>query len=97
MERLVDVTVNIDRRFYEQAETRLREHGMSFEEAALLFSSEINRLGRLPFELTEEDWDIVRKLEEAEAETECTDIRYSSNEVLGAIKSEIKKSIEGGI
>ena len=46
------------------------------------------------FDLADEDWDIVRKLEEAEVEAGCTDVRYSSEEVLSAMKSEIEKSMD---
>ena len=63
----------------------------------MLFIREVARLGRLPFELTEEDWDIVKKLEMAEVEAECTDARYSSKDVLDAMKAEIQKSAEKGV
>jgi len=36
----------------------------------------------------------TKKLEEAEAEAERTDIRFSSGEVLGAMRAEIVKSCE---
>lgn len=70
------------------------ESGLSFEEAVLLFIREITRLGRLPFELTEEDWNIVKKLVMAEVEAECTDARYSSKDVLEDMKAVIEKLVE---
>lgn len=92
MDNLVDVTVKVDDDLYAQAEALFHEFGLSFEEAVLLFVREVARLGRLPFDLTEEDLDIVRKLEEAETEAERTAVRYSSGEVLETMKSEIGRS-----
>lgn len=89
MDNFVDVTVKVDKALYSQAEGLLHEFGLSVEEAVLLFVREIARLGRLPFDLNEEDLDIVRKLEEAETEAECTAVRYYSGEVLETMKSEI--------
>lgn len=94
MEELVDVIVRVDEDLYAKAEGLFREFGLSFEEAVLLFVREVARLGRLPFDLTDEDWDIVRKLEEAEVEAGCTDVRYSSEDVLNAMKTEIEKSMD---
>lgn len=89
MEELVDVIVRVDEDLYVKAEGLFREFGLSFEEAVLLFVREVARLGQLPFDLTDEDWDIVRKLEAAEVESGGTDVRYSSEEVLSAMKREI--------
>lgn len=97
MNNFVDFSVDIDKNLCEQVEGLFDEFGLSFEEAVLLFIREVARLGRLPFELTEEDWNIVKKLEMAEVEAECTDTRYSSKDVLEAMKAEIEKSAEGGV
>ena len=45
-------------------------------------------------ELDQRDDFHTKKLEEAEAEAERTDIRFSSGEVLGAMRAEIVKSCE---
>lgn len=97
MNNFVDFSVDIDKDLYEQVERLFDKFGLSFEEAALLFIREVARLGRLPLELTEEDWDIVKKLKTADVEAECTDARYSSKDVLEAMKAEIEKSVEEGV
>ena len=51
MERLVEVTLEIDAELKEQAEKVFAENGMTLEEATILFFEETVRLGRLPFEL----------------------------------------------
>ena len=51
MERLVEVTLEIDAELKEQAERVFAENGMTLEEATILFFEETVRLGRLPFEL----------------------------------------------
>ena len=50
MERLVEVTLEIDAELKEQAEKVFAENGMTLEEATILFFEETVRLGRLPFE-----------------------------------------------
>lgn len=67
MKEMVDVTITIDAEVYKQATEVFREAGMTFEEAVLLFIHETVRLGRFPFELTEEDWEFVRSMEKAAA------------------------------
>ena len=89
MDNIVDVTVKVDDDLYAQTEALFHESGLSFEEAVLLFVREVARLGRLPFDLTEEDLEIMRKLEEAETEAGSTSVRYSSGEVLEAMEFEI--------
>ena len=54
MERLVEVTLEIDAELKEQAEKVFAENGMTLEEATILFFEETVRLGRLPFELDDE-------------------------------------------
>ena len=54
MERLVEVTREIDAELKEQAEKVCMENGLTLEEATVLFFEETVRLGRLPFELDEE-------------------------------------------
>lgn len=51
MERLVEVTLEIDAELKEQAEKVFAENGMTLEEATILFFEETVRLWRLPFEL----------------------------------------------
>lgn len=92
MDNIVDVTVKVGDDLYAQTEALFHESGLSVEEAVLLFVREVARSGRLPFDLTEEDLDIVRKLEEAKTEAGSTDVRYSPGEVLEAMESEIGRS-----
>ena len=92
MDNIVDVTVKVDDDLYAKTEALFHESGLSFEEAVLLFVREVARLGRLPFDLTEEDLEIMRKLETVETEAGSTDVRYSSGEVLEAMESEIGRS-----
>ena len=54
MERLVEVTLEIDAELKEQAEKVCLENGLTLEEATVLFFEETVRLGRLPFELDED-------------------------------------------
>ena len=54
MERLVEVTLEIDAELKEQAEKVFAENGMTLEEATILFFEETVRLGRLPFELDDD-------------------------------------------
>ena len=54
MERLVEVTLEIDAELKEQAEKVCLENGLTFEEATVLFFEETVRLGKLPFELDED-------------------------------------------
>lgn len=44
--------------------------------------------------VSNEDLDIEKKLKEGEIEAESTDVRYSSKEVLDAMRLEIEKSME---
>ena len=54
MERLVEVTLEIDAELKEQAEKVCLENGLTLEEATVLFFEETVRLGKLPFELDED-------------------------------------------
>lgn len=54
MGKLVEVTLEIDAELKEQAEKVCLENGLTLEEATVLFFEETVRLGRLPFELDEE-------------------------------------------
>ena len=56
MERLVEVTLEIDAELKEQA-----ENGMILEEATILFFEETVRLGRLPFELDDDLREYIAK------------------------------------
>lgn len=44
--------------------------------------------------VSNEDLDIEKKLKEGEIEAESTDVRYSSKEVLDAMRLEIERSME---
>ena len=56
MERLVEVTLEIDAELKEQA-----ENGITLEEATILFFEETVRLGRLPFELDDDLREYIAK------------------------------------
>ena len=61
MERLVEVTLEIDAELKEQAEKVFAENGITLEEATILFFEETVRLGRLPFELDDDLRDYIAK------------------------------------
>ena len=61
MERLVEVTLEIDAELKEQAEKVFAENGMTLEEATILFFEETVRLGRLPFELADDLREYIAK------------------------------------
>ena len=61
MERLVEVTLEIDAELKEQAEKVFAENGMTLEEATILFFEETVRLGRLPFELDDDQREYIAK------------------------------------
>ena len=61
MERLVEVTLEIDAELKEQAEKVFAENGMTLEEATILFFEETVRLGRLPFELDDDLSEYIAK------------------------------------
>ena len=60
MERLVEVTLEIDAELKEQAEKVFAENGMTLE-ATILFFEETVRLGRLPFELDDDLREYIAK------------------------------------
>lgn len=61
MERLVEVTLEIDAELKEQAEKVFAENGMTLEEATILFFEETVRLGRLPFGLDDDRREYIAK------------------------------------
>lgn len=61
MERLVEVTLEIDAELKEQAEKVFAENGLTLEEATILFFEETVRLGRLPFELDDDLREYIAK------------------------------------
>lgn len=61
MERVVEVTLEIDAELKEQAEKVFAENGMTLEEATILFFEETVRLGRLPFELDDDLREYIAK------------------------------------
>lgn len=66
MKEQINVTIKMDAELYRQANKVCHELGMTFEKACTLFAIETVRLGRIPFEMTEEDWEFVRRLETME-------------------------------
>ena len=61
MERVGEVTLEVDAELKEQAEKVFAENGMTLEEATILFFEETVRLGRLPFELDDDLREYIAK------------------------------------
>ena len=75
MERLVEVTLEIDAELKEQAEKVFAENGMTLEEATILFFEETVRLGRLPFELDDDLREYIAKQLDAPASDSVGSVR----------------------
>ena len=75
MERLVEVTLEIDAELKEQAEKVFAENGMTLEEATILFFEETVRLGRLPFELDDDLRKYIAKQLDAPASDSVGSVR----------------------
>ena len=61
MERLVEVTLEIDAELKEQAEKVFAENGMTLEEATILFFEETHSLRRLPFQIDDDLREYIAK------------------------------------
>ena len=60
---LVTVEVNLPKEIYDKASEILAKQGLTMENALSLFIDETVRLGRIPFEYTEEDLEEVSRWE----------------------------------
>lgn len=60
---LVTVEVKLPKEIYDKASEILAKQGLTMENALSLFFEETVRLGRIPFEYTEEDLEEVRRWE----------------------------------
>ena len=60
---LVTVEVKLPKEIYDKASEILAKQGLTMEDALILFFEEPVRLGRIPFEYTEEDLEEVRRWE----------------------------------
>ena len=78
MERLVEVTLEIDAELKEQAEKVFAENGMTLEEATILFFEETVRLGRLPFELDDDLREYIAKQLDTPASDSVGSVRHRS-------------------
>lgn len=60
---LVTVEVKLPKEIYDKASEILAKQGLTMEDALILFFEGTVRLGRIPFEYTEEDLEEVRRWE----------------------------------
>lgn len=60
---LVTVEVKLPKEIYDKASEMLAKQGLTMENALSLFFEETVRLGRIPFEYTEEDLEEVSRWE----------------------------------
>ena len=58
------ITINLPRDVYDRVAENLSGQGLTVEDAIVLFIKETVRLGRIPFDYTEEDLEEVRRWEE---------------------------------
>lgn len=58
------ITINLPRDVYDRVAKILSGQGLTVEDAIVLFIKETVRLGRIPFDYTEEDLEEVRRWEE---------------------------------
>lgn len=56
----VTVEVRLPKEIYDKASAILAKQGLTMEDALIMFFEETVRLGRIPFEYTEEDLEEVR-------------------------------------
>ena len=59
----VTVEFKLPKDIYDQASEILSRYGLTLEDALVLFYEETARLGRIPFDYTEEDLEEARKME----------------------------------
>lgn len=60
---MVTIEVRLPKELYDQASEILAKQGYTLEEACVLFLKETVRLGRIPFDYTEEDLEEARRME----------------------------------
>lgn len=60
---MVTIEVRLPKEIYDKASEILAKQGLTMEDAFILFFRETVRLGRIPFEYTEEDLEEVRRWE----------------------------------
>ena len=60
---LVTIEVKLPKEVYDRASEILAKQGLSMEDALILFLKETVRLGRIPFDYTEEDLEEARRWE----------------------------------
>ena len=60
---MVTIEVSLPKEIYDKVSEILAKEGLTLEEALILFFQETIRLGRIPFEYTEEDLEEVRSWE----------------------------------
>lgn len=60
---LVTIEVKLPKEIYDKASEILVKQGLTMEDALILFFEETVRLGRIPFEYTEEDLEEVSRWE----------------------------------
>ena len=58
------ITINLPRDVYDRVAEIFSGQGLTVEDAIVLFIKETVRLGRIPFDYTEEDLEEVRRWEE---------------------------------
>lgn len=60
---MVTIEIRLPREIYNKASEILSRQGLTMEDALILFLQETVRLGRIPFEYTEEDLEEARRWE----------------------------------
>ena len=60
---MVTVSFKIPQSLYDEAALILAEQGLTVEDALVMFFKETVRLGRIPFEYTEQDLEEARQME----------------------------------
>ena len=65
---MVTIEFTLPKEIYDQAKEILSKQGLTVEDACVLFLEETVRLGRIPFDYTEEDLEEARRFEKMMAE-----------------------------
>lgn len=65
---MVTIEFTLPKEIYDQAKEILSKQGLTVEDACVLFLKETVRLGRIPFDYTEEDLEEARRFEKMMAE-----------------------------
>lgn len=63
---MVTITVRLPKEIYDQASEILAKQGLTMEEACVLLLKETVRLGRIPFDYTEDDLKEAKKFGEGD-------------------------------